>query len=233
MAPSCSSGAAGHKLLPAVTAVLCFLLLVAAAPARAAEASAADFRAALRHDALSLPIGFFLLGIGLAAGAVALACCVHLDLTRGALTYAGAGHPAPLLWRAAERRVEELAQGGIVMGRLRRAAYGEAAVPLAAGDRLLLYTDGIPEARNPAGEPFGDERLRELLAGGAALPAGAIADALVRRVQEWTGRAGSLEDDLTLVVAAVEDRAGLAPRPPDGFSPAVPGSAGRGRAGRA
>jgi phosphoserine phosphatase RsbU/P len=127
---------------------------------------------------------------------------LFLDLEAGRLTAASAGHPRPLLWRAG--RVEELPLGGTVIGRLRRAAYEEIAVDLAPGDRLLLFTDGIPEAASPGGEAFGEERLRSFLAGRASLSAEGIAEALLAEVVAWTGRAATFDDDLTLVTAAVE-----------------------------
>ncbi|HEY4589896.1 MAG TPA: SpoIIE family protein phosphatase [Thermoanaerobaculia bacterium] len=131
------------------------------------------------------------------------AFCVHLDLEAGRLTWSGAGHPPALLWRGREGKVEELAQGGPVMGRLRRAVYTEESLPLEPGDRLLLFTDGIPEALSPGGEPFGDERLQALLAAHAAQSAEQIAEALLARVAEWTGRSASFDDDLTFVVAGI------------------------------
>jgi phosphoserine phosphatase RsbU/P len=131
------------------------------------------------------------------------AFCVHLDLEAGRITWSGAGHPPALLWRHKEGKIEELAPGGPVMGRLHRAVYTEEALPLAPGDRLLLFTDGIPEALSAAGEPFGDERLQALLAAHAAESAEQIAEALLARVAEWTGRSASFEDDLTFVVAGI------------------------------
>ncbi|HEY3567717.1 MAG TPA: SpoIIE family protein phosphatase [Thermoanaerobaculia bacterium] len=131
------------------------------------------------------------------------AFCVHLDLEAGRITWSGAGHPPALLWRGSEGKVEELAPGGPVMGRLRRAPYPEASLPLEPGDRLLLFTDGIPEALSPAGEPFGDERLQALLAAHAPQSAERIAEALLARVAEWTGRSASFDDDLTFVVAGI------------------------------
>lgn len=131
------------------------------------------------------------------------AFCAFLDLEAGRITWSGAGHPPALLWRRSEGKVEELAQGGPVMGRLGRALYAEASLPLEPGDRLLLFTDGIPEALSPAGEPFGDERLQALLAAHAPQPAEQIAEALLARVAEWTGRNASFEDDLTFVVAGI------------------------------
>jgi sigma-B regulation protein RsbU (phosphoserine phosphatase) len=131
------------------------------------------------------------------------AFCVFCDLEAGRITWSGAGHPPALLWRGREGKVEELAQGGPVMGRLRRAVYAEASLPLEPGDRLLLFTDGIPEALSPAGEPFGDERLQALLADHAAQSPERIAEALLARLAEWTGRSAAFEDDLTFVVAGI------------------------------
>src|SRR3954471_16848232 len=131
------------------------------------------------------------------------AFCVHLDLEAGRLTWSGAGHPPALLWRGREGKVGELARGGAVMGRLRRAVYTEESLPLEPGDRLLLFTDGIPEALSPAGEPFGDERLQALLAAQSGGTPEQIAEALLARVAEWTGRSASFDDDLTFVVAGV------------------------------
>jgi sigma-B regulation protein RsbU (phosphoserine phosphatase) len=137
---------------------------------------------------------------------------VHLDLEAGRMTVASAGHPPPLVWRQRTGQVEELPPGGVVLGRLRRAAYAETTVPLAPGDRVLLFTDGIPEALSPGGEMFGEERLREVLAGHSSQSAEATAEALVARVAAWTGRT-AFDDDLTLVVAGI-----------DGLRSAQPGS---------
>jgi sigma-B regulation protein RsbU (phosphoserine phosphatase) len=130
---------------------------------------------------------------------------VYLDLESGSLTAASAGHPPPLVWRHGSGLVEELPPGGLVLGRLRRADYREVTVPLAPGDRVLLFTDGIPEALSPGapGQMFGEERLRTILAGHASQPAEATADALVSQVAAWTGRSSAFDDDLTLVVVGI------------------------------
>jgi phosphoserine phosphatase RsbU/P len=114
-----------------------------------------------------------------------------------AATYASAGHPPLLVWREEEGRIEEVRQESLPLGRFRRAEYRNEELRLASGDRFLLYTDGVTEALSPAGEPFGDERLREHLASSGAL------DPLLGRLAEWTGREPGepLDDDVTLVVA--------------------------------
>ena len=128
------------------------------------------------------------------------AACVAVDPETGRLLYAGAGHPPPLFWRAREQAVRELQGGGPILGRFRRARYSETAEPLEPGDRVVLFTDCIPEARDRSGEPFGDARFQEHVATHAHLGAEALADSVVERISAWTGRSGGFEDDLTLIV---------------------------------
>jgi sigma-B regulation protein RsbU (phosphoserine phosphatase) len=133
------------------------------------------------------------------------AACLFADLEAGRLVHASAGHPPPLLWRAVASRVEELRQDGQVLGRFARAEYREAAVTLEPGDRVLLFTDGIPEARDRNGEPFGDERLRAFLEAHADLAADPLATALIAEITSWTGRHSGFEDDLTVIVLGMQE----------------------------
>jgi len=120
-----------------------------------------------------------------------------VDTARATLTVANAGHPSLLLGRA-DGRVEPIDERGLVLGFFEQAPYANAERPLAAGDRLLIYTDGIPEAQNPRGEFFDTDRLRAWLAGGG--DAASIADAALRDLRRWRGTDG-FDDDVTLVVA--------------------------------
>ncbi len=131
------------------------------------------------------------------------AACLAADPEAGRLTWAGAGHPPPLLWRSRERAVRELTGGGPILGRFGRARYTETSELLEPGDRVILFTDGIPEARDQDGDPFGDDRLQEHLAGHAGLGAEALADSILERISAWTGRRSGFEDDLTLIVRGV------------------------------
>jgi phosphoserine phosphatase RsbU/P len=112
-------------------------------------------------------------------------------------TYASAGHP-PSLVRRGGGRTEELMQESLPLGRFRRAEYRNGELRLSPGDRILLYTDGVTEALSPAGEPFGEERLRDLLASSP--------DEILGRLAGWTGRRTGepLDDDVTIVVAEVQ-----------------------------
>lgn len=97
-------------------------------------------------------------------GQFVTAAYVVIDINRGAVRYSAAGHPA-LFWRhGSDGRVSEILQKGLVLGARRISVYTAMEVPFERGDRLLLYTDGLVEARNAAGEQFGAERLKDLLA---------------------------------------------------------------------
>ncbi|MGH2951368.1 MAG: SpoIIE family protein phosphatase, partial [Solirubrobacterales bacterium] len=111
----------------------------------------------------------------------------------GALVYL-AGHPPPLLLRAGE--VGEVGEPGPLLGVAERPDWPAASVSLTTGDQLVLYTDGVIEARHGRGERFGSERLHDRLAG-CTRPDEAIMQ--VRQgLADFVAR--SLEDDAALVV---------------------------------
>ena len=121
-----------------------------------------------------------------------------LDPGTGKFTYCNAGHNPPLLLRA-DGSVEELSEGGPVLGLPLRMPYGQGQRELRAGDLVALFSDGVTEAENAAGEEFGTGRLGAVLIRHREEPAQAIIDAVNRAVEEW--RAGApAADDVTLVV---------------------------------
>jgi sigma-B regulation protein RsbU (phosphoserine phosphatase) len=88
------------------------------------------------------------------------------DPATRSLDYASAGHNPPRLRKAGTPEVRPLdREGSLPLGIDRDVTYADAREALAPGDALLLYTDGITEARAPGGEMFGVERLDRLLAG--------------------------------------------------------------------
>jgi sigma-B regulation protein RsbU (phosphoserine phosphatase) len=125
---------------------------------------------------------------------------VYLDPGRGALAYAGAGHPPLLAWRAREKKVECMEENGLMLGIFPEGVYKCMTADLAPGDRFVLYTDGITEAPSLAGEEFGMDRFKSFLAEHAASPAQELCDALVKHVTAWSGNSREQHDDLTLVV---------------------------------
>ena len=126
---------------------------------------------------------------------------LYLDPGRGALAYAGAGHPPLLAWRGRENRVESMEENGLMLGIFPEGAYKCLRATLEPGDRFVLYTDGITEAPTVSGEEFGMERFKSFLAEHAGSSAQELCDALVKRVTSWSGSsARGQHDDLTLIV---------------------------------
>jgi len=122
-----------------------------------------------------------------------------LDPGSGELVYSNAGHNPPLLIRA-NGNIETLEGGGLILGVFAMAQYESRSCRLARGDVLMLFSDGVTEALNPANEEFGDDRLVEIL----QMNRGRSADEIIAKVTEAVAlfAAGApAADDLTLVVA--------------------------------
>jgi phosphoserine phosphatase RsbU/P len=142
---------------------------------------------------------------------------LYLDPASGTGRYAAAGHPPLLRYRAHGGGLEEFRENGLLMGVRATEKYASTPLSLQPGDRLLLYTDGIPEALNSAGEFFGEERFKEFIETHADLAAEAFAEALTGKLAAWSGSGtrGAQSDDRTLVVVDVT---------PAQARPAFPGS---------
>ena len=123
-----------------------------------------------------------------------------LDTREGIFRYANAGHNPPILIHR-DGSSQRLAEGGGVLGVGEHWSYEEAEVTLQSGDRILLFTDGVSEARNPDGEEFGEGRVIELMLENRALDPTPLQAVLMNRVMEFSN--GHLEDDATLVAMAV------------------------------
>ena len=194
--------AMGHDLragLAAATAVSAY---------RSARRSGAGLfeQAEAVHDAVSEQFE----GDVLATGVLA-----DLDLTTGRLRYLVAGHPAPLLFRDG-KVVKSLASGRRpVLGLdVRSMTIGEE--HLQPGDTVVLYTDGITEARDREGQGFGLARLTDTLQRGAAegLPLPEVVRRVVKAILEHHD--GVLQDDATLLLVrwTTEGQDALDPEPP-------------------
>ena len=127
------------------------------------------------------------------------ATLVYLDLgaSSGCVRVLNAGHPPPLVLRG--RTLEELPNGAMALGMLSEATFSEQGVDLAAGDVLIVFSDGVTEAINGSDEFFGDERLRASLPALARMAAQDIGTRVVAAVDEFVGDARP-HDDLSLIV---------------------------------
>jgi phosphoserine phosphatase RsbU/P len=128
-----------------------------------------------------------------------------LDTATGEFRYASAGHPGPVhLPRGADPVILE--SRGFPIG-LATDAYEERAVRLGAGDRLYLYSDGVPEAMDTAGEQFGDARVLEAIGRCRSEPLQEGTDALLGEVVRWHG-SGRPQDDVSILAVEISTGAG-------------------------
>jgi sigma-B regulation protein RsbU (phosphoserine phosphatase) len=124
-----------------------------------------------------------------------------LDLARRRFTYSNAGHHPAILFRPDGKR-RYLKSGGIVLGIFETASYNETFIDLVPGDLLLLYTDGLVEAENAAGEMYGRARLERFITANAQLGARALCDAVYADMTAFTESAHP-SDDTTIVIAKI------------------------------
>lgn len=134
-----------------------------------------------------------------------------LDVETSTLRFASAGHLDPYVFRARERKLELLSAWGFPLGVKRREPFHESVVRFEPGDRLVLYSDGLIEALNDEGEPFGFERFEGVILSRGAKGANVLKEALLESVKNFT-RNRPPEDDQTLVVVSFEDRGVVALR---------------------
>ncbi len=116
------------------------------------------------------------------------------------LDYVNAGHNAPFVVRS-DGSHERLRDGGAVLGVFATRNYEMGSAQLAPGDRVILFTDGVTEASNRAGEEFGEARLLCLLTDQRRLSADQLQAKILAAVTEFSG--GRWQDDATLLVLAV------------------------------
>ena len=116
----------------------------------------------------------------------------------GALTYVNAGQNPPLL-RRANGTIERLGSTGIALGMFESSAYQAMDTHIGAGDMLVMYSDGITEAENPAGEPFEETGLERFIAEHGGEPPAVMAPAILRAV-EAHARDSRFTDDLTVLI---------------------------------
>ncbi len=122
-----------------------------------------------------------------------------LETATGRLRYTNAGHNPPLVLRASGV-AEELGSTGVPLGLIAQASYRAGEIVLGPGDLLVLYTDGLVEAADPAGDEYGLERLRQVCLNHRGETCAALAGILARDLEAFA-RGVPFADDRTLVLA--------------------------------
>lgn len=123
-----------------------------------------------------------------------------IDARAGTIRYTNAGHPSPYVLRRASGTVGPLHSSDPepAAGLEAEFAYTEKQVPFGPGDGLFMFSDGLFEAANPAGEQFGEPALMETVQQNIALRDGGLIDAVLKRVTDHAGEA-KLEDDICVL----------------------------------
>jgi sigma-B regulation protein RsbU (phosphoserine phosphatase) len=136
------------------------------------------------------------------------AAYLFFDLEKNVVRYGGAGHPPLLLCSHDPAIAREFKENGLFLGPFAEATYTSIQLPLAGGDRLLLYTDAILEFKNLEGDEFEGKRLSQFLQANHMLDANRFAEALLTYLWEWAGQSPGApqSDDLTLIVIDIKPR---------------------------
>lgn len=115
------------------------------------------------------------------------------------LRFCSAGHPAQVLFRTRQAECAELASKGPPLGWFADMRLREGEVEVEPGDRLILFTDGIVECRNPEGELFGEDRLFAFIQSHGNDPSRLFFDLLLDEIRSFSGT-GKFADDITCLV---------------------------------
>lgn len=120
-----------------------------------------------------------------------------IDTKKGIVNYTSAGHPPPLVCRDGQANPMHAPQS-VPLGVLEQFTYLSSQVRIGGACAIFMYTDGLIEARPEGGEPFGEIRVAQAVAGCCCLDAQKVADELLGAAIEYSG--GNLRDDIALLV---------------------------------
>lgn len=136
-------------------------------------------------------------------GRLTSAAYLWIDAEHHLGRYAAAGHPPLLHWDAERGELLRVEQNGLLFGVAAGMEYPMQCLRFKSGDRFLLYTDGLTEPENAAGEPFGDRQLEQIVASHRSLPASGLSQKLLDALRAWQPASVTQQDDITLVAVDV------------------------------
>jgi phosphoserine phosphatase RsbU/P len=138
-----------------------------------------------------------------AHGQFASAAYVWIDTENRMAVYSAAGHPPLLCWRNKRAEMQRIESNGLLFGVEPDSEYPVCSVPLEPSDRFLLYTDGVTETENAAGEEFGYQQLERVVRDNRLQPASELSRQVLSELQRWRPAAVNQQDDITLIVVDV------------------------------
>jgi len=115
--------------------------------------------------------------------------------------YSAAGHPPLLCWR--QGKLDRIESNGLLFGVKSDSDYPVCAIPLHSDDRFLLYTDGVVEPENAAGDSFGDRQLEQVVRNNPSRPAAEMSELLLSELRRWQPASMNQQDDITLIIIDV------------------------------
>lgn len=121
-----------------------------------------------------------------------------VDLGGNNISYSSAGHEPAILYKTKDNEIKMLSSDGMLIGVEEKVDYGQNTVSLEKDDVLVLYTDGITEARSKDGEFFGVDRLKDIIVDHKYLSSQKMTEKIYNEVQKFSPK--KLGDDFTLVV---------------------------------
>lgn len=124
-------------------------------------------------------------------------CLIGLDIYRNRISYCNAGHHPPLFWNSNQEKAIWLNPTGPAIGLTHTAKYITRTIDISDNDLLILYTDGLVEAKNAEGEEFGEELLLKYVQSNNDQTAENILKGLRKTGEEF---AGKFQDDVALLV---------------------------------
>lgn len=127
-----------------------------------------------------------------------------IDTTKKSICHARAGHVPTLMHSASSQHADFLEIGGLGLGILRNKQYAnhveEKTFTYQSGDVIVLFTDGIVEAKNDKSQQFGFERIRSLLETYSQISPSEIQEKLIQSLHHFVGGDGLIDDDYSLIV---------------------------------
>jgi phosphoserine phosphatase RsbU/P len=136
-------------------------------------------------------------------GQLVSAAYLWLDMAARTATYSAAGHPPLVRWRNEDSSFTRIESNGLLFGAESESKYPVCHIPLINGDRFLLYTDGVTEPENRAGQQFGETRLVEIIRDNQSRSVSELSELLLAEIRAWQPSNVAQQDDITLILIDV------------------------------
>jgi phosphoserine phosphatase RsbU/P len=157
--------------------------------------------ASCAHDPQAVLIGLNRVFSGQSPSPLISAAYLWLDTENKTARYSAAGHPPLLRWTHGQ--LDRIESNGFLLGMVQDCAYPVATMAIHAGERFLLYTDGVIDVENGRGEFFGDSKLEEVVRDNQSLSPEEFSEELLSQIDHWRFVSTPQQDDMTLVVVDV------------------------------